>query len=161
MAVGKIKELIDKYEEARELKERLSKEKTEAEKEFKAAQDELAVAISDEDLSEVQDGEFSYAPSVKRRYNFKSAKDLDELGIDKFAIFKSDDRLKDLVTETISAAAMNSTLGELADTEDGIPDEVMEALNIYDEISISRTKKDTTGKNKVKDAIKKRRGENV
>lgn len=161
MAVGKIKELIDKYEAARELKERLSKEKTEAEKEFKAVQDELAVAISDEDLAEVQDGEFSYAPSVKRRHNFKSATDLEELGIDKFELFKSDDRLKDLVTETISASAMNSTLGELANTEEGIPDDVMAALNIYDEISISRTKKDTTVKDRVKDAIRKRRKGNV
>ena len=54
MAEGRIKELIDKYEEVRERKERLAKEKSEAEKDFKAAQDELAVAISDADMSAVQ-----------------------------------------------------------------------------------------------------------
>lgn len=161
MAEGRIKELIDKYEEVRERKERLAKEKSEAEKDFKAAQDELAVAISDADMSAVQDGEYSYSPNVKRRYNFKSAAALAELGIDKLELFKADDRLKDLVQETISASAMNSTLAELANTEDGIPDEVMEALNIYDEITISRTSTDATGKKKVKDALKKRRGENV
>ena len=83
------------------------------------------------------------------------------MGIDKLELFKADDRLKDLVQETISASAMNSTLAELANTEDGIPDEVMEALNIYDEITISRTSTDSTGRKKVKDALKKRRGENV
>ncbi|MCD8366118.1 MAG: hypothetical protein LUC83_10010 [Clostridiales bacterium] len=161
MATGRIKELVDIYEDARARKERLAKEKTEAEKAFKAAQEELAIAISDADMSAIQDGSFSYAPTVKRKFNFKSAANLAELGIDKIELFKSDERLKDLVVETISAGAMNSALGELAGTEEGIPEEVLEAVNIYDEISISRTKKDTTAKNKVKDAIKNRRAQDV
>ena len=83
------------------------------------------------------------------------------MGIDKLELFKGDDRLRDLLQETISASAMNSTLAELANTEDGIPDEVMEALNIYDEITISRTSTDTIGKKRVKEVIKARRNRNV
>lgn len=161
MAEGRIKDLIDQYEEIRERKERLSKESAEAGKEFKSIQNELAMAISDADMASVQDGDYSYSPKVKRRYNFKSPEVLAELGIDKLELFKGDDRLRDLLQETISASAMNSTLAELANTEDGIPDEVMEALNIYDEITISRTSTDTIGKKRVKEVIKARRNRNV
>ena len=161
MAEGRIRELILKYEEIRALKERLTKEKSETEKEFKDIQYELATAISDADMSAVQDGEYSYSPNVKRRYNFKSAVDLAELGIDKLELFRSDDRLVDLIQETISASSMNSALAELANTGDGIPDEVLAAVNIYDEITISRTRTDTSGKKKVKEALMKRREGNV
>ena len=41
MAQGKVKELIDKYEEIRERKERLTKEKTAAEEEYKQIQIDL------------------------------------------------------------------------------------------------------------------------
>lgn len=158
MAEGRIKELVDRYEEVRERKERLTKEKSEAETEFKAVQEELATAISDADMSAVQDGEFSYTPGVKTRYSFKSAADLDSLGLDKFAGFEADPRLCDLVTKTINANSMQGILRELADTEEGLPEDVAAVLNTYDEITISRTKTDTAGKNKVKDALKKRRG---
>ena len=70
MAEGRIKDLIDQYEEIRERKERLSKESAEAGKEFKSIQNELAMAISDADMASVQDGDYSYSPKVKRRYNF-------------------------------------------------------------------------------------------
>ncbi len=161
MAEGRIRELIQKYEELRTKKELLTKEKSETEKEFKDIQYELATAISDADMSTVQYGEYSYSPNVKRRYNFKSAADLAELGIDKLELFRSDDRLVDLIQETISASSMNSALAELANTEDGIPDEVLAAVNIYDEITISRTRTDTSGKKKVKEALMKRREGNV
>lgn len=161
MAEGRIKELIDRYEEARERKERLSKEKTEAEKEFTAVQEELARAISDADMSVAQDGEYSYTPGVKTRYSFKSAEALEELGLDKFAAFEADDRLKDLVTKTVNANSMQGVLRELADTEEGLPEGVAAVLNTYDTITISRTSTDTSGKNKVKEALMKRREGNV
>lgn len=161
MAAGKIKELIDRYEEIRELKERLSKDKVQAEKDFKAIQEELAEAINDADMADVQDGEYSYTPGVKTRYSFKSMEALEEDGLDKFAAFEADERLCDLVQKSVNANAMQGVLRELAASPEGVPEEVMAVLNTYDEITISRTKKDTAGKNKVKDALKKRRDKNV
>lgn len=161
MAYGRIKELIDKYEEIRERKTRLTKEKTETEKEFAKIQEELAGAINDADMSMAQDGEYSYTPGVKTRYSFKSAEELEDLGLDKFAAFEADDRLRDLVTKTVNANSMQGVLRELADTEEGLPEDVAAVLNTYDTITISRTSTDTTGKKKVKEALRKRRDENV
>lgn len=161
MAVGKIKDLIDRYEETRELKERLTKDKAQAEKDFKAVQEELAAAISDADMSDVQDGEFTYTPGVKTRYSFRAMDALEEDGLDKFAAFEGDERLRDLVVKYVNANSMQGPLREIVTQDGELPEAVAAVLNSYDEITISRTKKDTAGKNKVKDALKKRRDSDV
>ena len=49
---------------------------------------------------------------------------------------------------------------EVAESDEGIPDEVREILNVYDEIIVSRTKKASDKQGKLKEAFK-RRGRNV
>ena len=49
---------------------------------------------------------------------------------------------------------------EVAESDDGIPEDVLGILNVYDEIIVSRTKKDTKKQDKLKEAFE-RRGRNV
>lgn len=157
MAEGRIKELIDKYEALRTEKDELA-EKTKLNGEaFKQVQIDLAEAISDADMADAQDGEYVYTPGVTTKYSFKSMADLEEAGLDKFEPFENDAALCGLVKKDINWKSLNSALTELADTEEGVPEEVMAVLNTYDEIGITRRKKDTKTKSKVKDAIKARR----
>lgn len=157
MADGRIKELIDKYEALRTEKDELA-EKTKVNNEaYKQVQIDLAEAISDADMADAQDGDYVYTPGVTTKYSFKSQGDLEEAGLDKFEPFENDAALCGLVKKDINWRSLNSALTELADTEDGVPEEVMAVLNTYDEIGITRRKKDTKTKSKVKDAIKARR----
>ena len=157
MATGKIKTLIDEYERLRTEKDELA-EKAKANNEaYKQIQIDLAEAISDADMADTQDGEYVYTPEVSTKYSFKSIADLEEAGLDKFEPFENDAALCGLVKKDINWRSLNSALSELADTEEGVPEEVMAVLNTYDEINITRRKKDTKSKSKVKDAIKARR----
>lgn len=157
MATGRIKELIDKYEALRTEKGEIAKKKSENEEAFKQIQIDLAEAISDADMADAQDGEYVYTPGVTTKYSFKSIADLEEAGLDKFEPFENDAALCGLVKKDINWRSLNSALTELAGTEEGVPEEVMAVLNTYDEIGITRRKKDTKTKSKVKDAIKARR----
>lgn len=157
MATGRIKELIDKYEALRTEKDEIAKKKSENEEAFKQIQIDLAEAISDADMADAQDGEYVYTPGVTTKYSFKSIADLEEAGLDKFEPFENDAALCGLVKKDINWRSLNSALTELAGTEEGVPEEVMAVLNTYDEIGITRRKKDTKTKSKVKDAIKARR----
>ena len=62
MAQGKVKELIEKYEEIRARKERLAKEKTAAEEEYKQIQIGLAEAITEIGEDSASNDGFVYSP---------------------------------------------------------------------------------------------------
>ena len=86
MAQGKVKELIDKYEEIRERKERLTKEKTAAEEEYKQIQIDLAAAITEIGEDSATNDGFVYSPKVQGKYSFRAQEDLEAEGLDKIAI---------------------------------------------------------------------------
>ena len=123
MATGKIKTLIDEYERLRTEKDELA-EKAKANNEaYKQIQIDLAEAISDADMADTQDGEYVYTPEVSTKYSFKSIADLEEAGLDKFEPFENDAALCGLVKKDINWRSLNSALSELADTEEGVPEE--------------------------------------
>lgn len=159
MAMGKVKDLIDRYEEIRERKERLTKEKTAAEEEYKQIQIELAAAITEIGEDSATDGGFVYSPKVQGKYSFRAQEDLEAEGIDKIEVLK-ENGFGEIVKETVDWRTLNSAMREVAEGEDGIPEEVLGILNVYDEIIVSRTKKASDKQDKLKEAFK-RRGRNV
>lgn len=161
MATGRIKTLIDEYEELLTTKNRLAKETEENKGALKAKADELAQAISDADMANVQDGDYTYTPGLQHKYYLISDSDAEEAGIDRFAPFENDAAFTGLVRKEINWRRLQSAMQEIEDTEEGIPEEVMAVLNIQDEYGISRRKTDTKTKNKVAEGLKKRRNGNV
>ena len=159
MAQGKVKELIDKYEEIRERKERLTKEKTAAEKEYKQIQIDLAAAITEIGEDSATNDGFVYSPKVQGKYSFRAQEDLEAEGLDKIAVLK-ENGFGEIVKETVDWRTLNSTMKEVAESDDGIPEDVLGILNVYDEIIVSRTKKASDKQDKLKEAFK-RRGRNV
>lgn len=159
MAQGKVKELIEKYEEIRARKERLAKEKTAAEEEYKQIQISLAEAITEIGEDSASNDGFVYSPKVQGKYSFRAQEDLEAEGLDKIEILK-ENGFGEIVKETVDWRTLNSTMREVAESDDGIPEDVLGILNVYDEIIVSRTKKDTKKQDKLKEAFE-RRGRNV
>lgn len=159
MAQGKVKELIEKYEEIRARKERLTKEKTAAEEEYKQIQIDLAEAITEIGEDSATNEGFVYSPKVQGKYSFRAQEDLEAEGLDKIAVLK-ENGFGEIVKETVDWRTLNSTMREVAESDDGIPEDVLGILNVYDEIIVSRTKKDTKKQDKLKEAFE-RRGRNV
>lgn len=159
MAQGKVKELIEKYEEIRARKERLAKEKTAAEEEYKQIQIDLAEAITEIGEDSASNDGFVYSPKVQGKYSFRAQEDLEAEGLDKIEILK-ENGFGEIVKETVDWRTLNSTMREVAESDDGIPEDVLGILNVYDEIIVSRTKKDTKKQDKLKEAFE-RRGRNV
>lgn len=159
MAQGKVKELIDQYEEIRERKERLAKEKAAAEEEYKQIQIDLAAAITEIGEDSATNEGFVYSPKVQGKYSFRAQEDLEAEGLDKIAVLK-ENGFGEIVKETVVWRTLNSTMREVAESDDGIPEDVLGILNVYDEIIVSRTKKDTKKQDKLKEAFE-RRGRNV
>ena len=159
MAQGKVKELIDQYEEIRERKERLAKEKAAAEEEYKQIQIDLAAAITEIGEDSATNEGFVYSPKVQGKYSFRAQEDLEAEGLDKIAILK-ENGFGEIVKETVDWRTLNSTMKEVAESDDGIPEDVLGILNVYDEIIVSRTKKASDKQDKLKEAFK-RRGRNV
>ena len=60
-------------------------------------------------------------------------------GLDKFAVLR-ENGFDFLIKETVDPRTLNSTMKEQANTEEGIPDEVMEILSTFDVIGINRRK---------------------
>jgi len=159
MAQVKVKELIDQYEEIRERKERLAKEKAAAEEEYKQIQIDLAAAITEIGEDSATNEGFVYSPKVQGKYSFRAQEDLEAEGLDKIAVLK-ENGFGEIVKETVDWRTLNSTMREVAESDDGIPEDVLGILNVYDEIIVSRTKKDTKKQDKLKEAFE-RRGRNV
>lgn len=159
MAQGKVKELIDQYEEIMERKERLAKEKAAAEEEYKQIQIDLVAAITEIGEDSATNEGFVYSPKVQGKYSFRAQEDLEAEGLDKIAVLK-ENGFGEIVKETVVWRTLNSTMREVAESDDGIPEDVLGILNVYDEIIVSRTKKDTKKQDKLKEAFE-RRGRNV
>lgn len=161
MADGKIKTLIDEYEELLARKSELYKLSEKNKEDIRLKADELCQAISDAGLKNASDGDYLYTPGVQHKYYLRKDEDLPEGIEDKYAVFESDPALADLVKKDINWQRLQTSMRELEDSGEGIPDEVLAVLNVQDEFGISRRKTDTSAKTKVADALKKRRAENA
>ena len=157
MEINRIENLIGEYEELLSDKSKLAREAEENKERIKAKADELCEAISDAGLKNVSFGDYTYTPGVQHNYYLKKDEDLPEGVEDKFEIFESDAALEGLVRKEINWRRLQTAMRELEETEEGIPDEVLAVLNVTDEFGIQRRKTDTKTKDKVAEALKKRR----
>ena len=143
--------LAQAYEEARTRKEELSAQLDAAKQALTAAEEALADGLVEADKSSTQWGGRNYSLKCETKYGFLGAEKLAEKGLDKFAVLR-ENGFDYLIKETVDAKTLNSTMKAQAETEDGIPDDVMEVLSTYDVTGISRTKAKTS-------ALKKAKGE--
>lgn len=155
----RIEQIVDEYEVLLTEKADLNKKVEQNKDDIKAKAEELCEAISDAGLKNISLGDYTYTPGVVHNYYVKKDEDLPEDVEDKFAPFENDAALEGLVRKEINWRRLQTAMHELEESDEGIPDEVLAVLNITDEFGIQRRKTDTKTKDKVAEALaKKRRG---
>lgn len=158
----RIEKVANEYEELLSEKADLNKKVEQNKEDIKAKAEELCEAISDAGQKNATVGEYTYTPGVQHNYYMKKDEDLPEGIEDKFEVFENDAALEGLVRKEVNWRRLQTAMHELEETEEGIPDEVLAVLNVTDEFGVTRRKADVKNRDKVADALaKKRRNANV
>lgn len=134
-----LQELIGQYEEHRTLKAELEDQVKANNAALAELEEQIADYMIEEDTPQIAVGGYSYSLKQETKYNFKGADKLAAAGLDKFDVLR-ENGFDFLIKETVDPRTLNSTMKEQANTEEGIPDEVMEILSTFDVIGINRRK---------------------
>lgn len=134
--VREYKECLDKKDELAELTKANNALKEQLEQEI------CNIMVEEEKPSTVVDG-FNYSLQQKTEYSKKSDADLAAAGLDFFTVLR-EQGLGDLIVEKVDPRTLNSTCKNLAEENDGeLPEELMEVLNSYEKLGISKRKANT------------------
>ena len=134
-----LQELIGQYEEHRTLKAELEDQVKANNAALAELEEQIADYMIEEDTPQIAVGGYRYSLKQETKYNFKGADKLAAAGLDKFDVLR-ENGFDFLIKETVDPRTLNSTMKEQANTEEGIPDEVMEILSTFDVIGINRRK---------------------
>lgn len=158
VALSALPTAVEVYESTLARKAELEQMVEDCKASIKEQADRLCQLISDAGMQNYGYNGYTYTPGTIHKYYLLSDADCIEKGIeDRFAPFEEDDALCGLVKKDINWRSMQTSLRELEETEDGIPEAVLDVLNITDEFGITRRKASTTNKDKVAQALAKRR----
>lgn len=148
--IREYKSILDRKEELAELT-----------KENNAAKDQLeqeicSMMVDEEKPSTVVDG-FNYSLSQKVMYSKKSEEDLAalqaETGSSFFDVLR-EQGLGDIIKEVVDARTLQSTVAgmaaELEESGEELPEDLVNCLNIYEKLSISKRKANTKALDRAK-----------
>lgn len=134
--VREYKECLDKKDELAEATKANNALKEQLEQEI------CNIMVEEEKPSTVVDG-FNYSLQQKTEYSKKSEADLMAAGIDFFSVLR-EQGLGDLIVEKVDPRTLSSTCKNIAEENDGdLPEELMECLNVYEKLGISKRKANT------------------
>ncbi len=137
--VREYKALLDRKEEL----EDATKANNKAIKETEQLVAQMMIDI--EKPSTIVDG-FNYSLKQVTNYSKKSEEKLEVLKQEEGIIFFEclrEQRLGDLIKETVNARSLQSAMKALAETEEGIPEDLLACLSVYDTIGVGKTKANT------------------
>lgn len=153
--------IAQEYEDLLSEKQRLYELTEKNKDDLKAKADELCEQISDANLKNLVYNGYSYTPGVITKYYLMGEGAALEKGLDRFAPFENDAALAGLVKKEIKWQSMQKPLQQMAESEEGIPEDVLAVISAKDEFGISRRKADTKQMENVASKLAKRRNANV
>ena len=134
-----IKELAMEYQEHLEMKDELAEQTKKNNKTIEELKQKLAERMVDEDMPQIGLGDYIYSLSDITKYSKKSDVDLQAAGIDFFEVLR-EQGFGDLITETVNARTLQSSMKNLVEERGELPEELAEVLNTYDTYDIKRRK---------------------
>lgn len=136
MSVRDYKAILDEKDNLAELTKANNAAKEQLEQEI------CQMMVDEEKPSTVVDG-FTYSLQQKTMYSKKSEEKLAEAGIDFFDVLR-EQGLGDLIVEKVDSRTLQSSVRAMAEENDGeLPEELVECLNIYEKLELSKRKANT------------------
>ena len=132
--VREYKALLDRKDELAEL----TKENNAAKE--KLEQEICQMMVDDEKPNTVVDG-FTYSLQQKTMYTKKSDAALAEAGICFFDVLR-EQGLGDLIVEKVDPRTLQSSVNAMAENDE-VPEELLECLNVYEKLALSKRKANT------------------
>lgn len=146
-------ELIEKYEELREKKEKLANETKANNEAFKQIQEDIIEQMVEDDIPSQGLGDYTYTPQTVTHYSFISEKKLAEAGTDKMEVMR-ENGFDFLIKETINQRSMESAFKERLENDEELPEDVLAIISQYEELKVNRRKVSSSALKKAKKAVK-------
>jgi len=144
--------LDDKVREYQKVLERKD-ELTEQTKENNALKEELEQQICqmmiDEDKPDTTVDGYKYSLKQETVYSKLGEDKLMERGIDFFELLR-EQGIGDIIVEKVDPRTLNSTCKGIVEEQGELPEELAEALNVYEKLGISRRKANTKALDRAK-----------
>lgn len=134
-----LKDRIEEYNALLEKKASLEAETKENNKALKELEQSIATQMIDEETPGIMVGEYNYTLSQTIRYSKKSEEALAEAGIDFFETLRNEG-LGNLIVETVNPRTLQSAMKAYAEENDGLSDDLSDAINQYEEIGVNKRK---------------------
>ena len=138
------KELLDKKDE-------LAEQTKENNKALDDLEQEIAQMMVDEDKPDTTVDGFKYSLQERTIYSKIGEDKLMEKGLDFFEVLR-EEGFGDLIVERVDTRTLNSAMNNLVEETGELPENLVECLNVYSQLKISKRKANTEAISRAKKA---------
>ena len=142
-------ERVREYQKVLEEKDRLAEATKENNKLKEELEQEICQIMIDEDKPDTTVDGYKYSLKQETVYSKLGEDKLMERGIDFFELLR-EQGIGDIIVEKVDPRTLNSTCKGIVEEQGELPEELAEALNVYEKLGISRKKANTKALDRAK-----------
>lgn len=142
-------ERVREYQKILEEKDRLAEATKENNKLKEELEQEICQIMIDEDKPDTTVDGYKYSLKQETMYSKLSEDKLMEKGIDFFELLR-EQGIGDIIVEKVDPRTLNSTCKGIVEEQGELPEDLADALSIYEKLGISRRKANTKALDRAK-----------
>lgn len=142
-------ERVREYQKVLEEKDRLAEATKENNKLKEELEQEICQIMIDEDKPDTTVDGYKYSLKQETMYSKLSEDKLMEKGIDFFELLR-EQGIGDIIVERVDPRTLNSTCKGIVEEQGELPEDLADALSIYEKLGISRRKANTKALDRAK-----------
>ena len=132
-------DLIANYQTLLATKEALAEQTKANNKAIEDMKQQIANQMIDDEVTSIGYAGYNFSLQTKTVYSKKSEADLQAAGIDFFGLLR-DNGLGDLIVERVDPRTLSASLKQIVEADGELPEELSEAINVYETNDIGRRK---------------------
>nr|WP_325300228.1 hypothetical protein [uncultured Dysosmobacter sp.] len=132
-------DMIREYQELLTEKDGLAEATKTNNKAIEEMKQQITQQMIDDDCPRISYAGYSFSLSDKTEYRKKSEEDLQAAGLDFFEVLR-EQGLGDIITETVNARTLSSTVKGIVEESGALPEELADILNVWETSDIIRRK---------------------
>ena len=132
-------DLIAKYQTLLATKEALAEQTKANNKAIEDMKQRIADQMIDDEVTSIGYAGYNFSLQTKTVYSKKSEADLQAAGINFFGLLR-ENGLGDLIVERVDPRTLSASLKQIVEAEGDLPEDIREAINVYETNDIGRRK---------------------